>query len=111
MRKFYIVVYWLKKLNEILNKIKDAKDTKSVIDIVEDEGAYYLHIMTGCPWETISYIDDGDLCIMATLLTYSYSYKVFLEEYYELFRYFRSKLQDAIDNPLKDDVFPMITTG
>ncbi len=98
-------------LNEILSKIKDAKDTKSIIDIVDEEGSYYLYIMTGCPWETISYIDDGDLCIMATLLTYSYSYKVILEEFYDLFRYFRSKLQDAIDNPLKDDVFPMITTG
>mgnify|MGYP007069893004 CR=1 FL=1 len=99
------------ELNQILEKIKGAKDTESIMNIVKEEGSYYLHIMTGNPWETISYIGDGDLSIIATLLTYSFSYKVILEEYCDLFRYIRSKLQDAIDNPLKDDVFLMITTG
>ena len=45
------------------------------------------------------------------MLVYNMAYKVLFESYYELFRYLRKKIQSAIDNPLKDDVFLMITTG
>ena len=60
----------------------------------------------------VCYVNNPkDVRLDITLLTYSYSHRVIIEEYYDLFRYFRSKLQDAINNPLKDDVFPMITTA
>ena len=67
--------------------------------------------MQECPWENILYIGDGELCITATLLSYTWAFKVYLECYWDLFRYLREKTQIAIDNPLKGDVFLMVTTG
>lgn len=67
--------------------------------------------MSGCCLETISYISKKRLTVYAELLVYNMAYKVFLEDYFEMFRYLKEKIQSAIDNPLKDDVFLMVTTA
>ena len=84
---------------------------EKVKNVVEEEGSYFLHIMSGFCLETISYISKRRFTVYAELLVYNMAYKVLFESYYELFRYLRKKIQSAIDNPLKDDVFLMITTG
>ena len=96
------------KLNNFLNKISKLKQTEEIEKLIKEEGSSYLYIITGCPWEDISYICDGKFTIIPTLLTYTFSYKVFMECYGDTFRYLRKKLQKSINNPLKDDVFLMV---
>ncbi len=99
------------ELNEILRLIEQKKSVKDVEKVICEKGSYYLHMMEGNCFETISYICEDDLCIMARLLVYDLSYKVYLECYFQTFNYLRKKLRSAIDNPLKDDIFLMVTTG
>ena len=95
----------------LLENIKNMDSVEKVKNVVEEEGSYFLHIMSGFCLETISYISKRRFTVYAELLVYNMAYKVLYESYYELFRYLRKKIQSAIDNPLKDDVFLMITTG
>lgn len=95
----------------LLENIKNMDSVEKVKNVVEEEGSYFLHIMSGFCLETISYISKRRFTVYAELLVYNMAYKVLFESYYELFRYLRKKIQSAIDNPLKDDVFLMITTG
>ena len=99
------------KFNLLLENIKNMDSVEKVKNVVEKEGSYFLHIMSGFCLETISYISKRGFTVYAELLVYNMAYKVLFESYYELFRYLRKKIQSAIDNPLKDDVFLMITTG
>ncbi len=99
------------KLDNLLERIKDAKSMEEIEKITTEDYQYFFHFLNGCPWESISYISKDELCIFATLFTYSFSFKVVMECYFELFNYLRKKLQKSIDNPLKDDVFLMITTA
>lgn len=95
----------------ILENIKVMDSVEKIKDIIKEEGSYFLHMMSGSCLETIAYISKKGFTVYAELLVYNMAYKVFLESYYEIFRYLREKLQNAIDNPLKDDVFLMVTTG
>ena len=67
--------------------------------------------MSGNYFETISYISSRGLTVYAEMIVYNMAYKVFLECYNDMLKYLRDKIRNAIDNPLKDDVFLMITTG
>lgn len=51
------------------------------------------------------------LTVYTEMIVYNMAYKVFLECYNDMLKYLRDKIRNAIDNPLKDDVFLMITTG
>lgn len=95
----------------ILEKINDMDSVEKIKNIIKEEGSFFLHIMSGCCLETISYISKKRLTVYAELLVYNMAYKVFLEDYFEMFRYLKEKIQSAIDNPLKDDVFLMVTTA
>lgn len=97
--------------DKLLLSIKKAKSINEVEEIVKDKGSYYMFFCEGCPWEDISYISDEDLNIIPKMLVFENSYKVIFETYYSIFRYLRAKIQQAIDNPLKDDVFLMLATG
>lgn len=99
------------KLDLLLENIKNMDSVEKVKNVVEEEGSYFLHIMNGFCLETISYISKRGFTVYTELIVYNMAYKVLFESYYELFRYLRKKIQSAIDNPLKDDVFLMVTTG
>ena len=99
------------RFNLILENIKAMDSVEKMKNIVKEDGSYFLHMMSGCCLETISYISKRKFTVYAELLVYNMAYKVFLKAYFELFSYLREKIQSAIDNPLKDDVFLMVTTG
>ena len=92
----------LKKLknipyNQILNEIENKKISTGNFQFLE--GNYnYLN--------DISYIDNNEkLTICADIIAFYLSDKVILESYFELFNYLRNKIVEAMDNPLKDDIF------
>ena len=88
------------RFNLILANIQAMDSVEKMKNIVKEEGSYFLHMMS-----------ERKFTVYAELLVYNMAYKVFLEAYFELFSYLREKIQSAIDNPLKDDVFLMVTTG
>lgn len=100
-----------KRFELILENIKDIDSVEKIKDIIKEEGSYFFHMMSGSCLETIAYISKKGFTVYTELLVYNMAYKVFPESYYEIFRYLRKKLQNAIDNPLKDDIFLMVTAG
>lgn len=99
------------KLNQILEKIKSNDSTEKIENTIRTEGVPFFHIMSGNYFETISYISSRGLTVYTEMIVYNMAYKVFLECYNGMLKYLRDKIRNAIDNPLKDDVFLMITTG
>lgn len=99
------------RFNLILENKKAMDSVEKMKNVVKEDGSYFLHIMSGNCLETISYISKKRFTIYAELLVYNDAFKVFLECYFDIFKYLREKIRNAIDNPLKDDVFLMVTTG
>lgn len=105
---------------EIINKINNylnldlydiEEDDQYISLIIKSDKSYRLNFLEGNIIETISYISNSELKIFSNLIVYNFSYKVYMEEYCEFFRYVRAKMQQSINNVLKDDVFLMLATG
>lgn len=97
--------------NDTVQKLQKINNIEEVKEIIKSDKSYRLNFLEGNIIETISYISDSELKIFSNLIVYNFSYKVYMEEYCEFFRYVRAKMQQSINNVLKDDVFLMLATG
>lgn len=99
---------YIENLNDLLEKIKKAKTFQEINDLIYDSSVCCVGLCDN-PFGGISYITGGELNVSASLIYYISTYKVLFETYGSILDYIREKIIAATDNPLRDDIFIMVS--
>ncbi len=110
----YKILDFNDKNYEVFNEIRDMSYNKLLEGLQEKDICHPCFQFTeayGYFSNNISYIlgSKYNIEVSADIISYYLSEKVFLECYYDLFKYIRNKIILSMDNPLKDAVFITIT--